>query len=285
MNVTEKYYRNAVTAIIPCYNDGGNIQEALDSLVTQTVLPDKIIIIDDGSDKETLEILKNIENPLVEIIFQENCGVCVARNVGIFKAQTSYILTLDADDRFEPEFIEKAVHILFKNNAVGVVCCYYKEFGSGSVNPDVIMPKGGSARDFLVKNNGLGNALFRKQCWEEVKGYDVAFKKGYEDWDFWLSILKNNWTMEVIKEPLFWYRKKLFSRDTMAVFKYDYELRIQLFEKHRDVYLENFDTFTRQVIYKNIDTKRQLKKTKDTLDYRLGHTILNPLRRIKKLFS
>ena len=273
----------AVTVVIPCYNDGAFIMDALNSILRQTVLPERIIIIDDGSGAETISVLKSIKNNIVEVVYQSNQGVCTARNNGIEKATSSYILTLDADDIFEPTFIEKAKHILDSDMKVGVVCCHYKEFGNRSKNKDIIKPKGKIIQDFLVKNNGVASALFRKKCWEEVKGYDVSFDKGYEDWDFWLSVLSQGWEMRIIQEPLFNYRKKIQSRDTMALAQFDKELKMKIFKKHKKVYEASIDVFAQQMILRNTMLVTNLNKTKEGLEFQLGKTILKPIRIIKRL--
>ena len=118
--------KSNVTVIIPCYNDGKFIIEAVNSILNQTLKADKIIIVDDGSNAETKKVLKKINSNNVEIIYQENLGVCKARNRGVNLATTDYILTLDADDYFEPTFIEKSVEILNNNSNTGIVGCYAK---------------------------------------------------------------------------------------------------------------------------------------------------------------
>lgn len=273
----------AVTVVIPCYNDGKFIMDALNSILRQTVLPERIIIIDDGSGAETVAVLKSIKNNIVEVIYQSNQGVCAARNKGIEKASSSYILTLDADDMFEPTFLEKAKQILDNDLKVGVVGCHYKEFGNSAKSKDLIKPTGKIAQDFLVKNNGVASALFRKKCWEEVGGYDECFKNGYEDWDFWLSVLSKEWQMRIIQEPLFNYRKKINSRDTMALAQFDKDLKMKIFEKHKKVYKASIDVFAKQMIFRNTMLVTNLNKTKEGLDFQLGKTILKPLRAIKRL--
>lgn len=273
----------AVTVVIPCYNDGTFIMDALNSILRQTLLPERIIIIDDGSRSETLAVLKSIENNIVEVVYQTNQGVCTARNNGIGKATSSYILTLDADDIFEPTFLEKAKHILDSDIKVGVVCCYYKEFGKYKVSENIIKPQGKTVEDFLIKNNGVGNALFRRKCWEDVNGYDVSFDKGYEDWDFWLSVLSKGWQMRIIQEPLFNYRKKINSRDTTALAQFDKDLKMKIFQKHRRVYEASIDVFAQQMILRNTMLVTNLNKTKEGLEFQLGKTILKPIRIIKRL--
>lgn len=272
------------TAVIPCYNDGAFILKALDSLLGQTLPPDRVIIIDDGSNTQTIKVLQSINHENVIVHYQDNQGVCKTRNKAISKVKTPYVLTLDADDYFEPTFLEKALKIINEKPDVAAVCCYYKEFGAVAHQKKIIKPLGGSVTDFLVKNNGMASTLFRKQCWAEVNGYDEAFKQGYEDWDFWLSILANNWIIYSIPEVLFNYRKKKSSRDISAKTKHDYELRIKLYEKHKGIYNRHKDNFTQQLLWRYSNANAEVIRTKQTLDYRLGALLLKPFRRIKKLF-
>ena len=102
-----KNYFHSYTAI-ESQNDGNFIKSAVDSLLRQTLMPDEIIIVDDGSNQATLEILSQFNNPRVNIVYQENQGVSVARNNGIIQSQFQYICVLDADDYLEATFLEKA---------------------------------------------------------------------------------------------------------------------------------------------------------------------------------
>ncbi|KAA5822447.1 glycosyltransferase family 2 protein [Algibacter amylolyticus] len=274
-----------VTVIIPCFNDGKFIIEAVDSILSQTVKAEKIIIIDDGSDIETKKVLKGIKNDSVQVICQENKGVCKTRNIAINLANTDYILNLDADDYFEDTFIEKALEILNNNLNIGVVGCYYKTFTNNNLGKEIIKPLGGAVKNFLFKNNGLGTSMFRKKCWEQVSGYDETMVNGYEDWEFWISILKNNWKMYIIPEPLFTYRIKKISRDSKAFANYDMELRTYIYNKHKQVYLDNFESYIMQSLYVTRQLKKNNLKIKHTLDFKIGQLILLPFRFIKNKFK
>ena len=280
-----KLLKSNTTVVIPCFNDGVYINKALKSVLNQTLLPEKIIIIDDGSNEETLKILREIQSPLVQIIYQGNTGVCGARNRAIDEVTTEFILTLDADDYFELTFIEKAFDVISSQANVGVVCCYYQGFKIDNSLTAVIKPLGGLVNNFLVQNNGVASALFRKSCWEEVNGYDVSFDKGYEDWDFWISILKNGWEIKVLPEVLFKYRIKDISRDQTAVALYDQELKLKLYDKHKEVYQEHAEQVHAALIYKNSKLKNKIINTQNTLDYRLGASFLKPIRFVKNLFN
>lgn len=274
-----------ITVIIPCYNDGNYVEQALQSILDQTLLPKEIIIIDDGSDQLTLDVLKTMAHPNLQIIYQENRGVCHARNRGIALAKTEFILTLDADDYFKPTFIEKALIAIQSKPDIVAVCCYYKKFKNKKLYGDVIKPLGGTAVSFLVKNNGIACALFKKEIWKSVNGYDTNFDKGYEDWEFWISALKNNNVMYVIPEVLFFYRTKDVSRDQIALSKHDLSLKKQIFNKHQDLYLEHFEKVYLELIWRQKASLQTVLNIKNGKTYKVGIAILSPFRFLKSIFK
>lgn len=278
--------KSNVTVIIPCYNDGQYIIEALASIYNQTVTPEKIIIVDDGSAMETREILRDLQHPLLQIVYQENQGVSVARNQAILLAETEYILNLDADDYYEPSFIEKALVILEENKEVGAVSSYNRCFNTEGETTEVIKPLGGKVRDFIVINNGRAAALFRKECWKKVGGFDEKMRAGYEDWEFWIAITKHNWSVHILPEVLSNYRIKKESRDTSAIQQHDFELRNYIYTKHKEVYQEHIDFYVSELLRQNSLLRTTIFNVKRSKVYTLGQLVLNPMRFIKKiLFS
>jgi len=152
------------TVIIPCYNDGAFIQETIDSVNAQSIQTLEIIIVDDAStDRETLETLKNLKQDNLTVFFSEmNEGPSVARNKGIIKALGKYILPLDADDKIDPTYIEKAQKVLDENSKIGIVYCEAKLFGEKNEKwelPPFSFP------EILVSNMIFATALFRKEDW------------------------------------------------------------------------------------------------------------------------
>lgn len=275
--------KSNVTVIIPCYNDGLYIMQALHSILNQTLKAENVIIVDDGSDKETKKVLERIKYDKVTIIYQENQGVSKARNNAIKLAQTDYILNLDADDYFELTFIEKAVEVLNNNQDVAAVGSLVKTLRNDVLDKEIKKPLGGSARDFIVKNNGLASSMFRKECWQQVSGYDEKMVNGYEDWEFWISILKHNWKMYIIQEPLFVYRIKPQSRDQKALKEHDFLLRKYIFLKHKELYLEHFEFYASELLRQNSIFRSNENKAKKTLDFRIGSLILSPVRLLKRM--
>ena len=275
----QDFYSN-VTVIIPCYNDGQYIMEALQSIYNQTLFPEKIIIIDDGSDAATKKILNAINHPLVQIIYQENKGVSAARNRAIALAQTVYIVNLDADDYFEPSFIEKAVAILNSNNQIVAVSSYCRAFKNDK-SIEIIKPLGGKLKDFILINNGRASSMFLKKSWEAVGGFDEKMVAGYEDWEFWIAVLKLGGKIQIIKEVLMHYRIKKFSRDQTALKNHDFELRQYIFLKHKEVYEKHFDFYVFQLLRQNSLLRNSIYKVKNSKEHNIGSLFFAPLRYLK----
>ena len=121
MDDSRNTFNANVEAVITSYNQGSMILEAVQSLFNQTLLPKRIIIIDDGStDEYSLKVLNDIEKdsdlPIpVMIHHQKNGGVSAARNSGLNKAQAPMVLILDGDDKLEPTYIEFVGKLLHDN--------------------------------------------------------------------------------------------------------------------------------------------------------------------------
>ena len=233
-----------VSVIMPCYNDGQYIEEALYSLRAQTYLNWELIVIDDGSDEpETLRVLEQLEEmPYVRLLRTNHVRPAGARNAGIQAARGTYILPLDADDTIEPTYMEKAVKILNENPHVGVVYCKADLFGEQSGPwglPDY------SLRAMLQDNIVFVTSMFRREDWERVGGFNTTMHAGMEDYDFWLSILELDREVVQIPEVLFHYRIKPKSRTTgfqnsveqiKDTYHTLYRNHTALYEKHRELY-------------------------------------------------
>jgi glycosyltransferase involved in cell wall biosynthesis len=274
-----------VSVIIPCYNDYLYINKAIDSINKQDYKNLEIIIIDDGSNEKTKKVLREIIQPNLKLITQNNSGPSVARNVGIDQAQGEYILTLDADDYFEPSFIIKAVKLLNSDLKIGMVSCWGKVFNENGFESE-FKPTGGGTDEVLFSSNtfAIGNLLFRKKCWQRVGGYDENMKLGYEDWEFNISVTKEGWGVSIIKEYLFNYRNKLDSRNSMANRHHKLELKLYIYRKHRDVCVSKIDLFINYFIKELQEIEESNINLRKTKEFKLGKLILKPLRIVKRIF-
>lgn len=94
------------SVVIPAYNAGKFISLTIESILRQTVQDYEIVVVNDGSTDDTLEVLHSIADPRLRIITQENGGECAARNRGIKEACGKYVAFLDADDAWRPNHLE-----------------------------------------------------------------------------------------------------------------------------------------------------------------------------------
>ena len=147
------------------------------------------------------------------------------------------------------------------------------------------MPKGGDVRTFLFPSGLTGSALLRKVCWEQAGGYDETMKvSGYEDWNFWIDITKRGWLVHIIEEYLFFYNWQDDSRRTKLNSQREASLG-HVVRNHRDVFGKHVDLV---VLYKDNEVlamKKQRDALASSLEYRLGHRLLLPLRFLQNLFS
>ncbi|MFY0543711.1 glycosyltransferase family 2 protein [Brevibacillus sp. H7] len=194
----------AVSIIIPCYNYGKYLEEAIDSCIQSTFTDFEIIVVNDGStDPETIQVLEQLNKPKTRIIHQDNKGLSAARNAGIKLSRGKYILPLDADDTIHPTLLQKEVAILEARPEVGFVSSWLQCFGDTKARwkfPAYNFYK------LLFNNIMVVTSLFRKDAWEQVGGYNEEMT-GYADWDFWISLGEKGFLGHIIPEVLFHYRR------------------------------------------------------------------------------
>ena len=231
-----------VSIIVPCYNQGNYLNDSLQSVLNQTHASWECIIVDDGSTDETKDIAsKWVEkDSRFKYIYKANEGLCTARNSGIKIATGDYILPLDADDKISENYIKLALLEFEKNNNLKVVYCNALKFGQ--INEKWKLP------DYSLDNLAISNmifcsAVYKKSDWERIGGYDVAMVYGLEDWEFWISMLKNGGEVKKIEEVGFFYRTKEDSmvtnlNDELANKMYDY-----MSVKHADFFVKHLGSF------------------------------------------
>jgi len=223
-----------VSVIIPCYNQGAYLEEAVESVLAQTFQDFEILVVDDGStDAETVQMLKDYTRPKTRVIRTENQGLSAARNNGIREAKGAYILPLDADDKIGSGYLEDAVRILDQHPEIGIVYCEAEHFGVRGGRWD--LPEFSLER-ILWGNIIFCSAMFRKDHWEEVGGYNINMVYGWEDWDFWLSLIRLNLKVYKIPKIYFYYRLKELSMVTSMNEEQNFFMRLHAYLNHRDLY-------------------------------------------------
>lgn len=169
-----------VTVIIPVYSYAQYLDEAIQSVLDQSIQPNEIIVVSDGAIDNSVEIARKYP---VTIIEKENGGLASARNAGVKAATSTYIISFDSDDIMRPDCIKEHLKLAKPNT---IVTCGLMAFGSESYTA---RPKKASL-DILKKGNVIySNSLFPKELWQRVGGFDESetMRLGLEDWLFWIE--------------------------------------------------------------------------------------------------
>lgn len=264
-----------ISVIITSYNKGKLLHEAINSVLNQQFGSIEIIVIDDcSSDKVTREELKKINAEQIKLILlEQNVGVCEARNIAIKQSKGEYILLLDADDYIGNGYIDEAASILDNSADIKIVGCEVQLFGASSGNMELPEP---TIENFIARNALVVSSFFRRSDFDRTTGFSQTMKGGFEDWDFWLSILETGGKAYRIPKPYFYYRISRSSRNQSIDAEKFKKLRTQIYTNHKDLYAKYLLDPTATFEYYLI---------KDSVEYKIGTLLLKPLRTIQRILS
>lgn len=228
----------SVSIIIPSYNQGEYLDEALQSVFDQNYQYWECIIVNDGSTDDTEDVALDwcSRDSRFKYLKKDNGGLSSARNKGIGIAVGNYILPLDADDYLDSSFLIKVLDEFQKDLAVRAVgtCVQFVGCQTG-----VHKLTGGNLVDVLNQNITVASTVFRKVDFIEIGGYDETMKLGYEDWEFWIRLLSRGGKIKVIDEPLFFYRKRNDSMITQTILQHS-AIYKSIVTKHNQLFLKYF---------------------------------------------
>jgi len=230
-----------VSVVIPCYNQGKFLDDAVSSALAQTWDDLEIIIVNDGSDDAgTAEACNSYADPRIRVVNTDNQGLAAARNNGIGRAGGTYILPLDADDRIAPEYIAEAVAVLEANEKIGIVYCQARLFDA--VDQDWQLPPY-SLEEMLKDNIIFCTALFRKRDWAASGGYDTGMIYGWEDYEFWLSLIERGLGVHRLEGRYFYYRVSPESMVRSVEKSKKIEMFKRIFQRHQNLYSDHIEVW------------------------------------------
>lgn len=183
---------NEISVIIPTFQHGATLKACIESLLSQTVAPKEIIVVDDGSTDQTKEIVSAFSS-VVSYQYQTNQGAPSARNFGAKLATGDFLIFCDADVIASPRMLERMFDAL---NQFPDASYAYSGFRWGTrvfsvqtFNPDLLRK-----RNFIHTTS-----LIRRQVFP---GFDPGLKR-FQDWDLWLTLLEQGCEGIGIDEELF----------------------------------------------------------------------------------
>lgn len=259
-----------VSVIVPAYNAEAFIDQTLNSVLSQTYKNIEVLVVDDGSQDRTAEIVKSIaqKDHRVILLQQSNTGVAAARNLAIQKSRGEYIAPLDADDIWYPQKIEKQVQCMLQAElCVGLVytwSVYIDEEGIPT-GEYVDINREGDVYIELLYENFIGNAsapLIRRTCFERVGYYNCKLKEhngqGLEDWDLYLRTAEC-YQFRVVLEFLLGYRQVIgsMSFNSMSMKKSFYLMMADVRQRYPDIPATIYRQSTSKYLYYLVGKNQQ----------------------------
>lgn len=203
------------SVIIPLYNKAPYVAKAIESVLGQTYRDFEVIVIDDGSTDQSLEVAKTFENKSITIISQPNSGVSTARNNGVKIAKHPYICFLDADDWWHPTFLEEMKQLITDFPDAGIYGSgyYIVKNGKERIAP-IGVPQGFErgiidycevyAKTLCMPLTSI-SVVIPKHIFDEEEGFKSQLKFG-EDFDLWIRIALKHKVI-LINKPLAYYNQ------------------------------------------------------------------------------
>lgn len=200
------------SVIIPLYNKAPYVRKALETVCAQTYRDYEIIVINDGSTDNSAiiaeEYLNGVEGISYKILFQQNAGVSAARNNGVAQASGDYFAFLDADDWWEPTYLECMTQLIADYPEAGLYACNYVYYKPGKTHVVLNIPTGYINYPKAYYESGAMpvtsiTAIMPRKVFEEMGGFPLGIKLG-EDFLLWARTAMH-YPVAFLNEPLAWY--------------------------------------------------------------------------------
>lgn len=265
-----------VSIIIPCYNSGQFLAEAVASAIGQTHPRIEVVVADDGStDRFTQQEVRRLarrHEQVALVLHERNQGLSAARNTAIRASHGEFIVPLDADDRLHPTFVARTLPLLrAREDIVGVYTdsetfgCETNRYSAG----DFDLPKALAMQTFGC------SILYRRRDFDRVGGYFGGVQYS-EEWDFLLSLLELGMPLAYVPEPLFYYRQHAEETMTDEAQRRRAEILQMLVARHRALFTQHWsevlyhkDTQIAGLLLLNRELSRWQAKVMRTIPYRI----------------
>lgn len=235
-------FSTIISVIMPCYNNGQYIAQAIESVLAQTYDNCELVIVNDGSTDNSEEVIMRYaeSDGRIRYFWQENRGASAARNYGVQEASGKYICFLDADDWLASECLRQAMDIFKKEPNCRL---YY-------LKSEIVDEETGEKTIWIGGSNNYRNVLIygmdvkyviRREDFLNIGGFDEEMKKlGFEDWEFNVRFLYRNNNVITSKDVLYYYRNHnsgtrlidLSKQSLVAAQSYIYKKNMEKYVEH-----------------------------------------------------
>lgn len=250
----------SLSVVSPVYNGSAYLTPFLESVLHQTFRDFELIMVDDGSTDDSIQILKTYQekDARIHLIRQNHKGAGSARNVGFSQTKGQYIIFLDSDDWFKEDFFKIMIDQITKDQSDVVVCEFFIYNQQTGEKKRAVIPETGKQK---IEKTDLALDLFTPNTW--VKLYRTAFLKqnrvlfqeipSCNDWSFVFASLACAEKISVIHEPLMYYRTQTSSsissyryKRTKDIVRAIKQLKHEL--KSRNLYSQYQEGFARKSV-------------------------------------
>lgn len=206
-----------VSVVVPCRDAGHYISELLDSLRAQTLQPLEVIVVDDGSTDQSVQVVRNwcVTYPDLPVrhVVQHAVGLPETLRRGWAEAQGRYLARVDADDRVEPQWLEHLVEALEVHPDVSYAYPAMRRFGDDEGPYSAVRPF--SAASLVWQGNFVCcGTVMRREDYLATRG--VANLPAWEDWDLWLAFLEQGKIGVLVDEELYLWRRHGATRNRLG---------------------------------------------------------------------
>jgi glycosyltransferase involved in cell wall biosynthesis len=221
-----------VAVVIPCFNDGAFLPDALGSLVEQEPL--EVVVVDDGStDEHTLAVLRAVDEAGVKVVRQANAGLAAARMTGVRETASPFVHPLDADDLLPPGVVTVLADAM-EDERLSAAWGDIQSFGARSC----FYPRARHIDPWRLTfvSEITGTVLMRRSSLEAIGGWEL--RSAYEDYDLWLKAAEAGWIGVHIGQVSLWYREHDAARLSSSGLARHHDLLSTLVDRHRDLFAQ-----------------------------------------------
>jgi len=178
---------------MPCYNGAAHIEQGMRSALAQSFGDIELIVVDDGSLDDSVRIIGGQGDPRIRLIQQSHQGVCAARNRGLAEARGSYVAFLDADDTWEPSFLERMLSALEADGNAVLAYCGWQNLGLPGGRGEPFVPPDYERPDKVETWLGgcrwpIHAVVAKRAAIEAAGGFDERYPTS-EDYLLWLRVV------------------------------------------------------------------------------------------------